>query len=136
MNGRDLTVLLVCLPAFAQDGFRRPTFPPDLIANDSPIRDVARLDAKHVRVESDNQRMRVLRINLPAGESLPMHDTRDGVLVCLTACSLTVTNPVGYVRDVKLEAGQTLWMAGERHRVSNAGSAVELLYREAKRPSN
>lgn len=136
MNGRYLTVLLVCLPAFAQDGFRRPTFPPDLIANDSPIRDVAKLDPKHVRVENDNQRLRVLRINLPTGESLPMHDTRDGVLVCLTACSLAVTNPVGYVRDVKLEAGQTLWMPGERHRVSNGGNAAEFLYIEAKRPAN
>ena len=136
MNSRYLTVLLLCLPAFAQEGFRRPTFPPDLIANDSPIRDVAKLDAKHVRVDSDNPRMRVLRINLSAGEALPMHDTRDGVLVCLTACFLAVTNPVGYVRDIKLEAGQTLWMKGERHKVSNAGSAVELLYIEAKKPSN
>jgi len=136
MNGRLLAVLLLCLPAVAQDRFRRPQFPPDLIAHDSPIRDIEKLDVKHVRVDTDNPRIRVLRIALAAGEALPMHDARDGVLVCLTACSLALTNPVGYVRDVKVEAGQTLWMAAERHLVANKGAAVEFLYIEAKRPPN
>jgi len=128
MNGRLLAVLLLCLPAVAQDRFRRPQFPPDLIAHDSPIRDIEKLDVKHVRVDTDNPRIRVLRIALAAGEALPMHDARDGVLVCLTACSLALTNPV--------EAGQTLWMAAERHLVANKGAAVEFLYIEAKRPPN
>jgi hypothetical protein len=136
MNGRLLAVLLLCFPAVAQDRFRRPQFPPDVIANDSPIRDLAKLDPKHVRVDSDTARMRVLRMTLAAGASLPMHDARDGVLVCVTACSLAFSNPVGYVRDVKLEAGQTLSMQAERHRITNAGATVELLYIEFKRPAN
>jgi hypothetical protein len=136
MNGRLLAVLLLCLPAAAQDRFRRPQFPPDVIAHDSPIRDIAKLDPRHVRVETDNSRIRVLRIALAAGEALVMHDARDGVLVCLNACSLTFTTPVGYVRDLKLEAGQTQWMGGERHRLANAGAAVELLYIETKRMLN
>jgi hypothetical protein len=136
MNGRLVTVLLFCLSAAAQNGFRTPKFPPDLIANDSPIRDLAKLDTKHVRVDSDTARLRVLRISLSPGESLPMHDARQGVLVCLTACSLTLTNPVGYVREVKLETGRTLWMAPARNRVTNTGGAVEMLYIEAKLPLN
>jgi hypothetical protein len=135
MNGRVLTVLLFSLSAAAQNTFRVPRFPPDLIANDSPIRDIAKLDTKHVRVDSDNARLRVLRISLPAGEALPMHDARDGVLVCLTACALTLTNPVGYVREIKLEAGRTLWMGAARNRIVNTGGATEMLYIEAKRPA-
>jgi hypothetical protein len=134
MNGRLFAVLMLCVCAAAQTPFRRPTFPPDVIAHDSPIRDLAKLDPRHVRVDSDNSRMRVLRISLPAGEALPMHDAREGVLVCLTACSLQLANPVGYLRDVKLEAGRTLWMGAERHRILNTGSAVDLLYIEAKHP--
>ena len=138
MNGRILTVLLFCLPAAGQAPFREPArqFPPDLIAHDSPIRDLAKMDAKHVRVDTENARVRVLRIALAAGESLPMHDARDGVLVCLTECALSVSNPVGYVEEVKLGAGQTLWMAGARHRIVNSGGAVEILYLETKRPRN
>jgi hypothetical protein len=136
MNGRLFAVLLLCLPAVAQDRFRRPQFPPDVIAHDSPIRDLAKLDTKHVRVDSDTARMRVLRITLAAGELLPMHDSRDGVIVCVVACSIAITNPVGYVRDVKMEAGQTLSMSAERHRFSNTGAATELLYIEFKKPAN
>jgi hypothetical protein len=132
MNGRFLTVLFLALPVAAQNNFRVPRFPPDMIANDSPIRDVAKLDPKHVRVDSDNARLRVLRISLPAGEALPMHDARDGVLVCLTACVLTLTNPVGYVREIKLDAGRTAWMGAARNRVANTGGAAEMLYIEAK----
>jgi hypothetical protein len=134
MNGRISLLALVCLSAAAQQSFRVPAFPPDIIAHDSPIRDLARLDTKHVQVDTENERVRVLRIRLESGESLPMHDSRDGVLVCLTACKLTLTNPVGYVKEVALPAGQTMWMQSERHRIANAGGLVELLYIESKRP--
>jgi len=107
-----------------------------MIAHDSPIRDVARLDPKHVRIDTENPRIRVLRITLAAAETLPLHDSRDGLLVCLTACSLALTNPVGYVREVKLEAGQNQWIPAERHKLATTAGAVELLYIEAKRPQN
>jgi len=137
MTFRPLLFALICLPLAAQDRGRVPVFPPDMIAHDSPIRDLAKIDAKHVRVDTDNARLRVLRIALGAGEALPLHDARDGVLVCLAACRLTVTNPVGYAVEVKLEAGQTQWMPAARHRILNAAPGpVEFLYIEAKRPAN
>ena len=58
-----------------------------------------------------------------------------GGLVCLSACRFTVTNPVGYTFEVKLDAGQTQWMEAKRHRIANTGSApVEMLYIEARQP--
>jgi hypothetical protein len=135
MRGRAWTVFVLVAAAQAQDRPRIPAFPPDLIAHDSPTRDLAKLDPKHVRVDQENARVRVLRINLGAGESLPMHDARNGVLVCLTTCRLTVTNPVGYTFEVKLDAGQTRWMEAKRHRIANSGAApVEMIYIEAKQP--
>lgn len=136
MPCRAWIVFALCLAAGAQNRPRVPTFPPDLIAHDSPIRDLAKLDTKHVRVDHESDRMRVLRINLGPGESLPMHDPRNGVLVCLTGCRLTVTNPVGYTFDVKLDAGQTQWMEAKRHRIANTGdAATEMLYIEFKQPT-
>lgn len=133
MNGRIWSVLLLSLSAAAQQRFRVPTFPPDIIAHDSLIRDIAKLDTKHVQVETNNARTRVLRIKLETGESLPMHDSRDGVLVCVTACKLAVTNPVGYVKEIELKAGQSLWIAAERHRIATLGGAVEFLYIEMRK---
>lgn len=128
-------IAVLAFAAAAQDRPQIPRFPPDMIAHDVPIRDLARLDKKHVRVDHENERTRVLRINLGPGEQLPMHDPRNGVLVCLTACRLTVTNPVGYTFEVKLDAGQTEWMEAKRHRIANTGgAAVEMLYIEFKQP--
>jgi hypothetical protein len=126
-------VALACLTAAAQDRFRRPQFPPDMIAQDSPIRDIAKLDTVHVKVETESSRLRLLRIRLPAGEALQTHDEREGVLVCVTACSLNFINPAGYLREVKLEAGQTVPMAAARNRVTNIGAAVEFLFFEVKK---
>lgn len=135
MPCRAWIVFALCLAAGAQNRPRVPTFPPDLIAHDSPIRDLAKLDTSHVRVEEENERVRVLRITLGPGESLPMHDARNGVLVCVTACRLTVTNPVGYTFEITLGAGRTQWMEAKRHRITNNGAAAEMIYIEAKLPA-
>jgi quercetin dioxygenase-like cupin family protein len=134
MHRWTLALLVLCLPTAAQERLRRPQFPPDVIAHDSPIRDIAKLDTKHVRVDTENSQVRVLRITLGAGESLQMHDARDGVLICLNGCSLTATTPVGYMRELKLVPGQTMWLPAERHRIANGAGPAEFLYIEAKRP--
>ncbi|MDE3168121.1 MAG: hypothetical protein KGN36_20130 [Acidobacteriota bacterium] len=134
MRRRLWSVFALCVAAAGQDRPRVPDFPPDVIVRDSPIRDLAKLDTRHVRVDEENDRVRVLRIVLGAGESLPMHDARNGVLVCLTACRLSVVNPVGYTFEITLGAGRTQWMEAKRHRILNTGEAAEMLYIEAKQP--
>jgi hypothetical protein len=125
-------LLAGALPCRAQIPFERfrPIFPPDIISHDTVIRDAARIDPSHVRVEIDNETTRVLRITLDAARQVPVHDDRAGVLVCLTDCRLSFSGG----EEVHLRAGQTRWMPEGRRTTRNVGSGtVELLYIESKR---
>ena len=58
------------------------TFPPDIISPDELPRDIVRVAANHrIQVDFENDRTRVLRLTLAAGEVIPTHDDRAGVLV-------------------------------------------------------
>src|ERR1035437_6246955 len=56
-------------------------FPPEIISQDELPRDIVRVASHHVRVDFENDRTRVLRLTLGAGELIPTHDDRAGVLV-------------------------------------------------------
>ena len=86
-------------------------------------------------MDFENDRMRVLRLTLAAGESIPIHDDRAGVLVCVAGCRIRFTTPDGTIQDVELKAGETRWLPDARHAARNIADApVELLYIETKRP--
>ena len=94
------------------------------------VRDGTRVDPIHVRVETDNETARVLRINLDAGRQIPLHDDPAGVLVCLTECPLSLNGG----EEVHLRPGQTRWMTADRRITRNiGGSAVEVLYIESRK---
>jgi hypothetical protein len=107
----------------------RATMPPEMV-----MRDAARLDPEHVRVEIDNESTRVLRITLEPSRQVPDHEDRAGVLVCLTECRLRLVSAAG-PQEVRLRAGQAQWMKADQRRMQNIGSGVaELLYIESKKP--
>jgi len=94
------------------------------------VRVGTRVDPIRVRVETDNETTRGLRINLDAGRQIPLHDDRAGVLVCLTECHLSLNGR----EEVHLRPGQTRWMTADRRITRNiGGSAVEVLYIESKK---
>jgi quercetin dioxygenase-like cupin family protein len=110
-------------------------FPPEIISQDELPRDIVRVASHHVRVDFENDRTRVLRLTLGAGESIPLHDDRAGVLVCIAGCRLRLTTPDGKAQDVELKAGETRWMPDARRAARNlADGPVEMLYVETKRP--
>ena len=128
------------LPLAAQPVRRmlpRPEFPPEIISPDELPRDIVRVAAAHqVRVDFENDRTRVLRLTLAAGETIPTHDGRSGVLVCIAVCRIRFTQPDGNTQDVELKAGETRWMPDGRRATRNLASRkVELLYIESKRPA-
>ena len=135
---RTLALLFLTLPLIAQDRspFRRvPHFPPEIISQEYMVRDVAKLDRTHVKIDTENASVRVLRISLAAGLGLPSHDDPDGVLVCLSDCHITLINASGSAHEMHLTSGQTRWIAGERRKTVNTGkSPVEFLYIEQKLP--
>ena len=111
------------------------TFPPDIISQEELPRDIVRVASTHVRVDFENDRTRVLRLTLGAGESIPLHDDRAGVLVCIAGCRIRFTMPDGKTQDVELKAGETRWMPEARRVTRNlADGPVEMLYIESKRP--
>src|SRR5450759_5070684 len=111
------------------------TFPPDIISQEELPRDIVRVASTHVRVDFENDQTRVLRLTLGAGESIPLHDDRAGVLVCIAGCRMRLTTPDGKAQDVELKAGETRWMPDARRAARNlADGAVEMLYIETKRP--
>ena len=133
-----LPILLAALPVGAQtrDRITLPRqLPPDFISQDDVVRDVMHVGFKHATVDVENDRTRVLRFQLTAGEAVPTHDDRAGVLVCLTECRLSFTSPDGKVEDLVLKAGETRWLAAARRITRNTGAAaIEMVYVENKRP--
>jgi hypothetical protein len=133
-----LLLAMGSLPVAAQplrDMYRLRKLPPEIISEDELPRDIVRTGTNHVRVDFENDRTRVLRLTLPAAESIPSHDDRAGVLVCIAACRLRFTTPDGKSQDVELKGGETRWMPEGRRAARNlADTPVELLYIEAKRP--
>src|ERR1035437_9870727 len=57
-----------------------PQFPPDIVSQEELPRDIVRVAPSRVRVDFENDRTRVLRLTLGAGEMIPTHDGRSGVL--------------------------------------------------------
>jgi hypothetical protein len=112
------------------------TFPPDIISQEELPRDILRVAyVSHVHVDFENDRTRVLRLSLAAGETIPTHDDRAGVLVCIAGCRIRFTMPDGKTQDVELKAGETRWLPDARRVTRNlADGPVEMLYIESKRP--
>src|ERR1035437_6579533 len=111
-------------------------FPPEIISQEELPRDILRVaHISHVHVDFENDRTRVLRLTLGAGEMIPTHDDRAGVLVCIAGCRIHFSMPGGKAQIVELKAGETRWMPEARRVTRNlADGPVEMLYIESKRP--
>ena len=128
-------LLLVCL--FAQ--LRSREFPPDIVPPEVLRgKDALAADPKHYKVELDNDRMRVLRLTLKADETVPVHDDRDALFVCIAvgsdkACHIRLTRPGGPSQDVHLQAGESRWIYADTRSEKNLNSqALEMLVIESK----
>ena len=135
-----LLLSMGALPLAAQPGRRMDparAFPPEIISKDELPRDIVRVAPSHVRVDFENESTRVLRLTIAAGEMIPTHDDRAGVLVCSAGCRIHFSMPDGQRQVIELKAGETRWMPEARRVTRNIGAgAVEMLYIESKRPLN
>ena len=123
------------LAAQIERAYRPMRLPPDIISTDELPRDIVRVAANHrIQVDFENDRTRVLRLSLAAGEIIPTHDDRAGVLVCINGCRILFTTPDGGSDTVDLKPGETRWMPEARRVIRNLAGPVEFLYVETKRP--
>lgn len=118
---------------FAQ--VRPPQYPPpDIIPPEVlKVRDPLQIDPLHYRLEFENEKMRVLRLTLKPSETVPMHDDKDALIVCLRECHVRFTSPNGRSEDVHMEAGTSRWIYSDTRSEKNLGTRpVELLFVETK----
>ncbi len=120
MRNASLTaVLLVAsvLPAMAQD----------------PVK----VDAKHYKVEYENDQVRVLRITYGPHEKSIMHEHPGAVAVFLTDGKTVFTLPDGTKQEAPATAGTAQWSDAGKHLPENVGDKpFELILVEVKvRPS-
>ena len=96
--------------------------------------DPVKVDAKHWKVEFDNEQVRVLRFTAGPHEKSPMHEHPAVVVVSLTAITSTFTAPDGKTSKTTSQAGQVRWRAAEKHASENGDNAVEAILIELKAP--
>jgi len=84
-------------------------------------RDAVKVDAKHYKVEFENDQVRVLRVNYGPHEKSVMHSHPATVAVFLTDGQGRFTFPDGKSQDIPIKAGTTQWEAGSTHLPENTG---------------
>lgn len=98
--------------------------------------DAAEVDAKHYKVEFENDQVRVLHIAYGPHEKSVMHSHPDGVVVFLNDLQGRFTMPGGETRDMEAKAGTVQWMEASVHQPENLGDApFEVIQIELKTPS-
>ena len=95
--------------------------------------DPVKVDAKHYKVEFENDQVRVLRITYGPHEKSVMHEHPNAVAVFLTNGDGKFTFPDGKTRDMAMKAGSSMWTPAGPHLPENTGDKpFELILVELK----
>jgi len=98
-----------------------------------PQLDPVKLDPKHYKVEFENDRVRVLRVNYGAGEKSVMHSHPDGIGIFLTPQQCRFAFTTGKTTEDHFTAGQVKWLPEATHLPENLGDQpLEVILVELK----
>jgi len=104
-----------------------------LPAAQAMAQDPVKVDAKHYKVEFENDQVRVLRITYGPHEKSVMHEHPANVAVFLADAQGRFTLPDGKTQDVTMKAGTSQFDAGGKHLPENLGDKpFELILVELK----
>jgi hypothetical protein len=82
--------------------------------------DPVKLDPKHLKVEFENDQVRVIRAHMGPHESIPMHEhTLNRVSVFITDQNVRSTAPDGKATIMQHKAGETTWGTPLKHKEEN-----------------
>ena len=95
--------------------------------------DPVKVDAKHYKVEFENESVRVLRITYAPGEKSVMHYHPNAVAVYLADAKTKMTTPDGKSQDMSVKAGAAAWTPAGSHLPQNTGGRLELVLVELKK---
>jgi quercetin dioxygenase-like cupin family protein len=77
--------------------------------------DAAKADPKHVKVELDNDLVRVLRFSVGPHEKVPMHEHPAYVLVGLSGGPMRTTFADGKTEETRNQAGEVRFSGAVKH---------------------
>lgn len=83
--------------------------------------DPVKVDAKHYKVEFENDKVRVLRVSYGPKEKSVMHQHPEGVAISLGEMQGKFTGADGKSEDRSFKAGQIMWTPAETHLPENIG---------------
>ena len=100
----------------------------------SPVAlDPVKVDPTRHKVEVENDRVRVLRIKIKAGDTTKQHEHPTAVAIFLTDIKTKFTSGDGATRDGSNKRGEAIWAAAEKHTVKNvAARPAEIILVELK----
>ena len=95
--------------------------------------DPVKVDPSRHKVEVENDKVRVLRIKIKAGDTTKQHEHPNGVAIFLTDVKTKFTRGDGTTREGENKRGEAIWAAGEKHTVNNmASKPAEIILVELK----
>jgi hypothetical protein len=83
--------------------------------------DAVQVDPKHFKVEYEDDKIRVVREILPAGESTPKHSHPERVTVAVRAATLQIVDEAGNTRREEVKQGEATHLDAQTHKVTNIG---------------
>ena len=90
-----------------------------LIASSGLAQDPTKVEAKHYKLDFENERVQVVSVHYGPHEKSSLHEHPGGVVVCLSEGHLRFTDEAGKVREVYAKPGEVRWYAPFKHRVEN-----------------
>ncbi|MDB5295489.1 MAG: secreted protein, partial [Phycisphaerales bacterium] len=97
------------VPAGGGSGNKMPFSAPDVVT----------ADPKHATLVFENDRVRIVRLRLPAHEMTPMHSHPDRVVVYLTDVKVRISLPDGSEGDADVKGGTAYWSTATVHAGEN-----------------
>jgi quercetin dioxygenase-like cupin family protein len=95
--------------------------------------DPTKVDSKHYKVESENSKVRIVRVHYGPHEKSVMHRHPDAIAIFQTDGRIKFTYPGGKTEEREMKAGQTLFTPAVRHLPENmTGNDMEVILVELK----
>lgn len=119
------TALLACMVAASA-----------LVPLPGAAQDMAVTAGDNVKVLLDNDKVRVLELQMPPGARTGMHSHGDNVVYFVTGGEATQTGADGTTTKMQRKPGETLWSGPVTHDIQNTGkTSVRTLVIELKAPA-
>lgn len=103
-----------------------------IAASPAVCQDLVAVAPLNAKVEYEDSRIRVVRLRIAPGESLPMHDRPARIVIALRSSEVRQTGADGNARTVQVPAGKIAWSGPGRRAVTNMASPLENVIVEMK----